>query len=104
MQQCNKNISFLCQKIIESGNNFIATENIFINRLPDVKNVILANLSFTEKEQLYKKKLDCWLTPDTAEVRYCDYNSDEQDKNLFQESLGFPKNYFPEWHLSKWFF
>jgi len=66
------------------------------------KNVFLSNLSFTEKLKPRTKTCD-WLSPDTVEVQYSKYDVNER-QNLFAESSGFPNNYFPEWHLSKWFF
>eukprot|EP01124_Arcella_intermedia_P034176 TRINITY_DN8424_c0_g1_i1.p1 TRINITY_DN8424_c0_g1~~TRINITY_DN8424_c0_g1_i1.p1 ORF type:complete len:350 (-),score=85.44 TRINITY_DN8424_c0_g1_i1:82-1131(-) len=63
-------------------------------------NVVLANLSFTEK--LSKKDLGKRITPECLEVRYTDYINHKREKE-FDESLGYPNNYFCEWHLSKWF-
>jgi len=62
--------------------------------------IILANLSFTEK--LTMKDLGKRITDVCLEVRFSDYVSAGREGE-YTSTLGYPQNYFAEWHLSKWF-
>jgi len=63
--------------------------------------VSIANLSFV-RDLRSKAKLGRWVTPVCVEVSYKLYLDNGEEK-FFAESKGYPANYFPEWHLSKWF-
>jgi len=64
-------------------------------------NIVLANLSFTEK--LTATDLGLKVTPYCIESRYSDYKKANREKE-YDASLGYPRNYYAEWHLSKWFY
>jgi len=63
--------------------------------------IVLANLSFTEK--LPQKDLGLRVTDYCIEARYLDYVKANREKE-YDSSLGYPRNYYAEWHLSKWFY
>jgi len=65
-------------------------------------NLVLSNFSFTENLRVKCDGVGTWLTNECLEVRYSDYVKVGKDHN-YDERLGFPQNYFPEFHLSKWF-
>lgn len=65
---------------------------------PQISDIFLSNLSFTTKlDARPGRHFSCCL-----EVRYCDPTQSALDSE-YAEAKGFPANYFPEYHLSKWF-
>ena len=61
--------------------------------------ILLANLTFTRNLEAKRGRR---ITPHCLEVRFSDYlHAGEHD--AFDARHGFPRNYFPEFHLSKWF-
>jgi len=67
---------------------------------PMFGNVVLGNLSFTKS--LMQIKPGKHISPVCIEARYKDF-VDIGQPNAWDESLGYPMNYYVEFHLSKWF-
>jgi len=68
---------------------------------PMFGNIVLGNLTFTKN--LMQMQTGKRVSPVCLEARYKDYVDLGQPK-AFDESLGYPQNYFAEFHLSKWFY
>jgi len=75
---------------------------LYFELLPTATTLVLSNFTFTKQLHSKCQGVGTWITPDCLEVRYTEYVKAGLE-NAFDESLGFPTNYFPEFYLSKWF-
>jgi hypothetical protein len=82
---------------IGGGYDIFAGLPVFLDFFAKSKNPVLANLSFTRDLDRKARSKDKAAPPFCFPVRASEYESD-----AFSEKLGFPDNYFPEFHLSKW--
>eukprot|EP01012_Entosiphon_sulcatum_P005228 TRINITY_DN1226_c0_g1_i2.p1 TRINITY_DN1226_c0_g1~~TRINITY_DN1226_c0_g1_i2.p1 ORF type:complete len:163 (-),score=26.47 TRINITY_DN1226_c0_g1_i2:650-1138(-) len=65
------------------------------------KHVFLANLSFTKNVE--RLPIGKRFTDICIEVKYTEYEAAGKGGD-YEEKFGFPRNYFPEFHLSKWLY
>lgn len=79
------------------GYDLFAGLPTYFDFLEEGKNPIFANLSFTR--ELAKK---CSFSIDEP-YTFFKVLAAEFQNDAFDETLGFPANYFPEYHLSNWF-
>jgi hypothetical protein len=83
---------------IGGGYDVFASLPTYFDFFSQGKHPVLANLSFTR--ELEKK---CKLPDSEFGLYAAKVQSSYFEDGAFAEELGFPANYFPEFHLSKWF-